>query len=428
MHEPTHAEAPVSLRSIAVAAYGPTILSSTGLGAVTPVLALTALGLGADVAGAASVVALLGVGMVVGDLPAGALAARIGERRALIFAALAEAGGLAVAGWSRSVWTLAVAVFVVGLAGSVFGLARHAYLTEAVPVAMRARALSTLGGVHRVGIFVGPFLGALAVARWGTPGAYAVGVAGALLAAALVTGLTELGEPHRPARAAAAGGTAYGAGDAADPAEGTAYPSGASRPPTVASVLRAHRRVLTTLGIGVLAVAAARSARNAIVPLWAERIGLDPTATSLVFGMSGAVDMLLFYPAGWAMDRLGRVHVAVPSMLVLGLGMALVPLAGSFWGLVAVACVLGLGNGIGAGILMTLGADASPQVGRAQFLGGWRLMGDIGWAAGPAVISAVTALSGLGAAALVMAGVAWLGAGWLRVWVPRYDPTRRRAG
>ena len=175
---------------------------------------------------------------------------------------------------------------------------------------------------------------------------------------------------------------------------------------------------------GGIAVAATRAARNAIVPLWAEAIGLDATSTSIVFGLSGAADMLLFYPAGWAMDRFGRVYIAVPSMLVLGLGMVLVPFASTFWALVVVATVLGIGNGIGSGILMTLGADASPEVGRAQFLGGWRLMGDIGWASGPALVSAVAVLASLGTASVVMGVVAWAGAAWLKVWVPRFDPIR----
>ena len=410
-----------SLREIAVPAYGPTALASVGTGAVTPILALTALDLGATTETAAVVVALMGVGMVVGDLPAGALAARIGERRALLFAALAEGLGMVGAGLSRSVLALASAVLVMGVAGSVFGLARHAYLTEVVPAGMRARALSTLGGVHRVGIFVGPFLGAAAVSVWDTRAAYAVGVACAVLAAEQVALTPDLAryEGQRAARHTAAV-QAAGASGAAREGGGAS----AVRPASVWSVLRAHRRVLTTLGLGVLAVAAARAARNAIVPLWAESIGLDAASTSLVFGISGAADMLLFYPAGWAMDRFGRVHVAVPSMLVLGVGMALIPVAGSFAGLVLVGLVLGVGNGIGSGILMTLGADASPEQGRAQFLGGWRLMGDLGWAAGPALVSLGAAVLSLGAAAVMMGGLAWLGAAWLRAWVPRYDPTR----
>ena len=48
-----------------------------------PVLALRARELGADVSTAAVVVALLGIGSLLASLPAGALVARIGERRTL---------------------------------------------------------------------------------------------------------------------------------------------------------------------------------------------------------------------------------------------------------------------------------------------------------------------------------------------------------
>lgn len=389
-----------SLRSIAVAAYGPTVLASTALGVVTPILALTALELGAGVAGAAVVVGLLGIGTLVGDLPAGALAGRFGERTLLIAAACVEAVGFAGCALARSIVALGAAVLLVGLAGSVFGLARHAYLSEAVPLGLRARALSTLGGMHRVGLLVGPFLGAAAVTAWGHPGAYAVAACASLAAAGLVAVARDLAAHARDRLAEA------------PPA------------PPVWRVLADRRRVLATLGVGILGVQAARAARMAIVPLWAEAIGLDAAATSLVFGISGVVDLALFYPAGWVMDRFGRAHVAVPSMAVLGLGLLVVPFAGTFWGLVAVATVLAVGNGVGSGLLLTLGADAAPEVGRAQFLSGWRLLGDVGVSTGPLLISAVTAIATLGAAAVVCGLLALAGAGWLAVWVPRYDPLR----
>ena len=53
--------------------------------------------------------------------------------------------------------------------------------------------------------------------------------------------------------------------------------------------------------------------------------------------------------------------------------------------------MLGFGNGIGSGMIMTLGADYSPAVGRAQFLGVWRLLADLGSTSGPALLSAATA-------------------------------------
>ena len=77
-------------------------------------------------------------------------------------------------------------------------------------------------------------------------------------------------------------------------------------------------------------------------------------------------------------------------MIVLGLGFMLLPLTSGAVTVGLVAALMGLGNGISAGIVMTLGADASPADDRAQFLGGWRLCSDFGNAGGPLVISAVS--------------------------------------
>ena len=81
-------------------------------------------------------------------------ARRVGARRSAAFVACALAPAL---------WVLAAGITTAGAAASVFGLARQAYLTEVTPVHARARALSTLGGVSRIGAFVGPFLGAAVV-------------------------------------------------------------------------------------------------------------------------------------------------------------------------------------------------------------------------------------------------------------------------
>ena len=51
-----------SLRAIALSAYGPTLLGSTGAGAVSPIIAVSARELGASVGVAALLVAMMGVG------------------------------------------------------------------------------------------------------------------------------------------------------------------------------------------------------------------------------------------------------------------------------------------------------------------------------------------------------------------------------
>ena len=82
-----------------------------------------------------------------------------------------------------------------GPTGAVFLLARQSYLTAAAPVAVRARAMSTLGGVTRIGLFVGPLIGAPVVARWGPQAAFAVAVVAGLLAAAAGPGAPPTSAP-----------------------------------------------------------------------------------------------------------------------------------------------------------------------------------------------------------------------------------------
>lgn len=386
-------------RRLAVSAYLPTMLSMVGHSATTPLLPLTALDLGSSVAEAALVTALLGVGTFLGALPAGYLAARYGEKRVLVGAAAVDAVLILLAALAPSVLALYLVAVVLGVTSAAFGLARQGYLTHAVPVGYRARAMSTMGGVFRIGSFVGPLLGAAIIAATELRAAYVLATVTSLLAGAVTLALPAL-----------SGGREGGAA--------------ASEPVRLGSVLLAHLPTYLTVGLGAAALTLVRTARDALLPLWSNAAGLDAAQTSLVFGLSAGVDMLLFYLGGSLMDRHGRRAVTTPAMLIMGAGLALLPLAHSFGAILAVAVVLGLGNGISAGVVLTLGADHAPRVGLAQFLTGWRLttMG-LGSMVGPLLITGITAVAPLAAACVAMGAVGWAGAAWLWRWTaPRPAP------
>ncbi len=402
-----------SLRSIALPAFGPTAVWSVGVGATIPVVALSARGLGASVAVAAAFVLIEGLSAFASSLPAGSLVARIGERRALVGAAVLDALGAALAVVAQNLWVLGIAVGLMGTTGSVFLLARQSWLTARAPVRIRARAMSTMGGVQRIGLFVGPFVAAPVIALWGTQAAYAVAVAAGLSAAVWAwfalrdDDLVEREESHAPA------------------ADGTSGGVLAAQRVRLADVVRSHRRVLSTIGLGVVLIGVARQGRFIVVPLWAESVGVSDSGTAVIFGIAGAAEVLLFYPAGSVMDRFGRVWVAVPFLLVLGLGMVLLPLTHGFAAVAAVSTVMGVGNGLGSGIVQTLGADAAPVAGRAQFLSAWRFLSLIGQNGAPLLVSAVTVVASLGVACVVLGVVVLAGAPLLARWLPAHDPRRR---
>jgi MFS family permease len=124
---------------------------------------------------------------------------------------------------------------------------------------------------------------------------------------------------------------------------------------------------------------------------------MDAAQASLIYGLSSAIDMLVFYPAGKLMDHKGRQWVAVPSTVIMGVAFGLVPLTSGFVGLLLAALLIGFGNGISSGLIMTLGADFSPDRGRGQFLGLWRFISDAGATGGPVLLSGVTAAVSLAA-------------------------------
>jgi MFS family permease len=388
-----------SLRQIALPAFAPSFLFALGEGAILPVIALTVRELGGSVALAALMVTLIGIGSLVSNIPASIITARWGERWAMVGAALWGALGMAACVLASALWVFGAGVFRVGMTAAVFGLARQSYLTEAVPFHFRARALSTLGGVLRVGLFAGPFLAAVVIHAMGIAGAYWAGVGALVVAGVVAARMPDL--PAGPLAAAVPGGGAP-----------------VTRA-TLRSVGAAHANIFLTLGVGALLVSAVRASRQAVIPLWAEGIGLDAATTSLIYGFAGAIDVLVFYPAGKVMDKKGRAWVAVPSMLVMGAALMLTPFTHDATSLLIVSLVIGFGNGIGSGMIMTLGADYSPIVGRAHFLGLWRLMADIGATGGPALLSAVTALLSL-ATGIWCTGALGFAAAWvLWHWIPR---------
>lgn len=391
-----------ALLALAPSAFLPAIVYEIGNGAIAPIIALTALDLNGSASTAGFMLAFLGIGQVLGDIPASALADRVGDRRAMILAAGLAAIALAICLAAPALPLLGAGLLALGASNATFYLARQSYLSDVVPARMRARAMSTLGGSHRVGLFIGPFVGAAAISVFGLRSAYVVAIIAVAAAALLLAVVPDL--PAPPGQPKGVRGTI-----------------GSRR------MLSAYRSLFATLGLAVFLVGAVRAARQTVLPLWAEHLGLSPASTSIVFGIANAVDMALFYPAGKVMDQLGRIAVALPSMTILGLSMMALPLTHAPWTLTAVAMIMSFGNGIGSGIMMTLGADAAPAEGRIRFLGIWRVLSDSGNAAGPVVVSVVAGISSLAIGVATIGSFGLLAAGGLAAWVPRYSPFATRA-
>lgn len=391
----THSLTRSLTRTLILPIYAPGLLLALAHGLLIPVLPLYAESFDVSLSLVGLAVAAQGLGMLIADLPAGALLRRIGQKWTM----LAGIGGLALSmlamGLAPSFWSVFAFGLTGGMSQALWWLARHAYLTSATESGARGRTMSLFGGINRVGIFIGPFVGGFL--------ASALGLRAPFLLYALLAAASLIFPALFVPRFAASVQTSSREQDEAP----VHYLS------TWIDVLRSQRGVLASAGAGMLMGQMVRVARRTIVPLYAANVLLlDVDTIGVVLGIAGGVDMVMFPLAGWIMDRFGRKWAYVPCFALQGIGMALIPLTGGAISLLAVISFIGLANGLGSGTMMTLGADLAPPGQVSEFLGLWRLLSDAGQSGAPLLVGGVADLLTLSAAAVVM-GAVGLGSAWV---------------
>lgn len=418
------------LRGLALSVYVPSLLEFSAEAAVLPVVPLLALDLGFTVPQAAALTTILGAAAFVGPIPAGMLIDRVGARRSLV-----ATGALLVLTGVGAVLTLGpvldgnnatsapplpraalIGVLVMmAVCSQVWQLGRQSYLGSALPPAMRARGMTLYGGTVRIGQVVGPLLGAGVIAAGHDVWVFA-------LQAVLTSAATVMVAVFLPP------------GEAVGGAGPRRRIPRRERSATRARLTRAVlvRMVLVAIGIGPLMMS--RTVRPVVVPLLGAGLGLDAFWISLTFGLGAVIEIVMVVPAGTLMDRRGRAAVAVPCCVIVGLGyLLLVVLAmtigthgwtGALAALVAATLVIAFGNGLGSGIVMTLGIDVSPVHGRTRYLGWWNTLIGSGRFAAPLLIAGITAVAPVTVAIGVTGGACLAGAVWLR----RVLPGLRAAG
>lgn len=389
------------VRQILLPVLLPSVLFAVGVGATLPVLVVSALQLGATPGQASLIVALQGLVSLLLTVPAGQLIDRIGDRAAMVAAtsaAVVVSTGIVITLSVSPVAALplyALCLMLMAPIQNMWGLARQALVAETVDPADIGRAMTLLGGAMRVGRLLGPLLSAallLAFPLW-VP-----------FVAAAVSALLAVGILFLP------GARTFGG------AQGRRK-SGAPR--VKVSHLDVRWPAVFLAGVSVTILAMLRALNPIIVPLVAVAIGAEPSIIALLIAMGALVEIALIIPGGYIKDRLGRVVTMVVCLLIFGGGFLLMGLAGSLVFLAAAVLVMGLGNGLGSGVNMTIGADLSPSEGRPTFLGVWAIFNNAGSFAGPLAVSALIAVTGIAVASLAtgvigLAGAAWM-LGWARV-------------
>ena len=384
--------------------YLPSLFAFIAVGLRTPILPLYA----SKITNAYGLIGLLvaaeGIGTLLADLPIAGLVRRLGPRWGMIIGLTIEAGTTVALMWVDSVAVAIVLRLASGIGFALFGIARHTYITEAIRIEVRGQAMSLFGGIYRAGLLIGPAVGGVIATRYGLRlpfVAYGIFCLAAILVLVFAKGHFLKSEPTK---------NEYGANQIG-----------------LREALKGRFWVFTFASFAQVLGQITRAGQSLILPLWgSDMLNLMPDQIGWAVSLSSAVGIALFYPVGIIMDKVGRKATIVPSFILIGLGLALLPLTGGYSGLLWISALIGLGHGFGSGGMLTLGADLAPQNGTSAFLSAWRWIGDTGVSGGPVIVGYIAEALALPAASLVIAGAGLLAALVFSVLVPETLKKDRR--
>ncbi len=353
-----------------------------------PVLPLALLADGLSYQSLSAVLAATGAGALLSQIPIGRLLNRHSENEVMIACVILAGLSVVLLGFVGTVAGLMALRFVSGIGGTGWLLSRQTFITRTIEPGVRGRAMSLFGGLNRVAFLIGPLLGGLIAEQYGFRQAFVV--------AAVFTGagvipllMSDRGDDRRKR-----------AGQQESQRVETAHPL---------AVFAKHRRILIPAGAAQVCIIAVRYGRFIILPLIGESIGLDIAQIGILVAIGSASDIVLFPAAGYLMDRFGRLAAIVPSFSLMGVGLLLLAGASSHGAIIIAAAIIGVGNGLGSGTMMTLSSDLAPLDSPGEFLAALGTIRELGRIGGPLGVGFLADRVGLDTAALAMASVAFVG-------------------
>jgi MFS family permease len=331
-------------------------------GAIIPLVPGYADEFGLSKTGAGLLVGAFGAGALLGGIPGGIAAARLGPRRAVLGGLLLLAVASFAFALSDSPWTLGLSRFVQGFSSTVTWAGALAWLTVAAPRERRGQLIGTAFGFAVLGAILGPMFGSVA---------HLVGIEAAFAATGVVAVVLA--------------------------AWSAASPDAPAEQPEPGAVRRAFadRRFVGGLWLNLLP-ALLFGLLDVLAPLRLDVGGLGPLAIGAVFVGAGLMETILNPLVGRFSDRRGRL---LPTRLALAASVAVAAALAFaeqpiFVILLVCAAAIAFGGFYTPG--MALVSDRAEYAGLAQGLGfgimnsAWAVGNLIGPSAGGALADATS--------------------------------------
>ena len=364
--------------------YIPLLLLAICIGILAPAIPAKVNWIGGGIFLIGLIIGARNLGEAIFAIPSGIIINKLGTRSTAISGSLGISICAVIAGLSHNGYLLYMSIFFLGAFLGLFGISRHSYLSKVVPLNFRGKAFSRFGGVNRIGFFIGPLIGGFSAKYLGfnTP-FYIVSVISII--STILMYLISSPKEKNP--------------DVEEKQQSV----------KISKIIKDNKHSLGVVGTALFVLNLLREARHVVIPLWAFHLGLEVDALGIILSISSAIDMTLFYPAGYVMDKFGRKWTSVPSIILLSLSFALISFVDSYEKLIAIGLILGISNGIGSGAMLTLGSDLAPEKATGPFLGIWRLIAWSGSGLGAPLVGTLGQLLSLSLASFSIAGIGCIG-------------------
>ena len=348
---------------------------------VVPILGVK-LGLSHRAIGLAS--SCVGAGRLAGNAPTAALGRSLGDEWMIVLGhgVLVAAGVLL--GLARNLGVLCGGMLLLGVHLNTLQISHQSWLRLAVSDDLRGRALSLLGGIQRVAAILGPLVGGL-VSHARSPSLALVafvpacGAIAVVFTAAFLPAVRDDGDGAPPTSLSLMT-RSNSSGQQTSSSTSSSSSTTGSLVTTYRYVLRRHwRSLLWSSAIGFFFMWL-RTARELLLPLHGLQRGLNDAKVGTVVSIGYIVDAACgVFVSGTIMDTRGRKVSAVLSAFVMAGGFGCLAVAKRPFGeMVLASTVLGAGNGLSSGLVMTITTDLAPLRHRAVFISLFRFASDLG--------------------------------------------------
>jgi len=324
---------------------------------------------------AAQIITALSLGRFVGMPISGVILDRLGTRASLIAGPAIACVAAALAAITPWFGLMLVPIFLIGVADSIWVIAREVAGVDLVRPDQRGRVLSGFHGINYIGLAFGPLVGGWLTE---TLGFRAVFLAyGACAGISVILGLT-VEHRHRDNRSSPSETNVKGWG------------IGAMRQRLSGLRDLFHqiqpdlRSTYVVLVLATLTSFAHRITTQSLIPVFASaQLGMTPKDIGLLFTISGLSVFVMILPAGFVIDKVGRKWATVPSTGIPALAFLLIPFSTSFLQLAILLSFLGVSNGLSLGSLATSTYDVVPAGARGRLQAVRRTIAEIGGVGAP---------------------------------------------